>query len=237
MKTESPWELIIQGEYQKAIERLTDLLSEDPQPPDFRNRGLVYLILNDYQSALSDFSSAISMTPEKFLSDYDYICQGMCYWFMNDPQKAIGIWELSLSAPYTDSAGGIEAIALFLYAGICINNEKTINKGRKLLSRYWKDYQKHNTAMLYWPAHIAPFLLGEMGIEDFLNAYQSAKSEILQNRWKCQIYFYLGIKGLIDGDIQNYQASLRKCLDYDQTKVDYQYYLARWTVNNNFPIR
>ena len=85
---------------------------------------------------MDDFTRSIALTPVKLRADGIYFHQGMCYWSMGASCMAVEIWELSLSAPYADAVRGIEAIALFLYAGLCLKDQEIIKKARHLISRF-----------------------------------------------------------------------------------------------------
>ncbi len=147
------WE---QGRYRQAIEMYSKLYEEDGQLPHIRNRGFIYLDVGDYHSALQDFKSAQSLGNPLLQSIDDYLAQGLCYWYLNQPVLTVELWRQSLTAPYTDAAGGVQPLALLLYAAERLEDDTLRKEAIGPL-------RKHARRKLgAWPGAIPPSCCGEL---------------------------------------------------------------------------
>ena len=236
--------------FDRAIQEYTRLFREKNDLTNLRNRGLVYLFLRDYTSALTDFNQVISLEEPNFISDMDYILQGVCHWYLNHPDQAIKTWEKSINTPFTDAAGGVKSPALLLYAGTRLSDGELKRKSIQLLRRKWQNYQRRikrretrythtHSDFVYeglsgWPGVIVPFLLGKARVDEIETVLENIQNKSLEARWRCQADFYIGLKALIDGDKDAFQTRMHLSSESKFGYLEHEYYLARWELERGF---
>lgn len=252
----SAWELIKAGRYEKAIEIETQLYDKSRDPIYLRSRGSIYLAMGDYTSALEDFKLVTTLEEPRFLADNDYILQGVCYWYLNQPSQAVGTWKRSLTAPYTDAAGGVTRSALLLYAAERLQDGELRKEALGLLRKHWQNHQRrvkrkekrreaggdrptyHDfvyQGLFGWPGAIVPFLLGKIDVTALEQQVMTAGHEILRGRWQCQADFYSALRALREGNKTGFRVGMIRCANSFYGYHEYEYYLARWEVERGFP--
>jgi len=254
--TQYPWEFVEAGQYQKAIEMYTRMYERDARLSHLFNRGLAYLAAEDYISALEDFKLITVLENPRFLADDDYIFQGICYWYLDQPSEAVEVWRQSLKAPYTDAAGGVERSALLLYAAERLQDRELRKEALGLLRKHWRNHQQRlkrrqkraelgrkqfthqdfvHPGLFGWPGVIVPFLLGKVGVSGVQQQVMSAGHEILRGRWQCQADFYIGLRALREEDRAGFEAGMTRCAGSFYGLLEHEYCLARWEVQHSFP--
>jgi len=225
-----PWQLVKEGYYQQATEIYAKLYSKDGRISHLYNSGLAKILIGDYTAALNDFKIIQETREASSLSDNYYIFQGVCHWYLNSPDKAIDAWQISLTAPYTDAAGGVESPALLLYAAERLNDKQLRKRALSLLRKHYRRKLDN------WPGAIVPFLLGKINRSDLENAAKAATHENLGKRWQCQANFYIALQGLINGDNAAFRTSMELCSESKHGYLEQEYYLARWETQHNYPV-
>lgn len=248
---EDPWSLVRSKQYDKAIAEYSRLYEEDGEAHHLRNRGMVYLLMKDYSTALEDFKQVITATDSKYLGDGDYISVGICFWCLSQPSQTVEVWRQSLNAPYTDAAGGVRPPALLLYASERLKDRRLEKEALTILRKHWRKHQqwmkrKHSQdrythqdfvhpGLLVWPGAIVPFLLGETGVEDLEQAVNTSRSEVLQERWQCQADFYIALRALCEGKRSEFEAAMTRCASSRRGELEQEYSLALWELDQGFP--
>lgn len=88
-------DLIVKGEYEKAIEEISKAIELEPKFDTARfYRSLAYMYMEDYEKALPDINRAIELT-DKVFGYYNH--RGSIYLFSEDYQKAIDDFSQSLA--------------------------------------------------------------------------------------------------------------------------------------------
>lgn len=224
----TPWQLVKSGRYEDAIETYTQLYQAEGRPSHLNNRGISYLNLENYTAALDDFKLAMTITEPQLRADTTYIFQGVCYWYLNQPSQSVQVWRQALTAPYTDSAGGIEPPLLLLYAASRLQD-------KELSKEAWRLLQKHSRRKIgEWPGPLVPFLLGKIERAELEQKFKSGKSETLIGRWQCQADFYIGLRELREGKSTEFQLAMKRCAESRFGLSASEYYLARWEVRHDF---
>lgn len=224
-----PWRFVEMGWYEQAIKLYTRRYIEDGKVPHLTNRGIVYLLQEDYDAALADFQHVLDMEEPRFVGTTDYFLLGICYWCLNQPAGAVAAWQQSLTAPYTDAAGGVEAPALLLYAALRLDDRALRKEAVGLLRK------RARRKLTTWPGPIVPFLLGQMAPEEFAREASVLSNDILRARHLCQADFYVALKALSAGDRDAYEAGMIRCAKSPYKFLEHEYYLARWEVRHDFP--
>lgn len=248
---EDPWSLVKSKQYEKAIDEYSRLYKEDGQVLHLRNRGRVYLLVKDYLAALADFKQAIALTDSKYLPDIDYLYKGICFWCLNQPTQTVEAWRQSLSAPYTDAAGGVLPPALLLYASERLNHKHLEIEALDILRKHLQKHQQRAKGkpsrrkrthqefvcpgLLAWPGAIVPFLLGETGEEDLEQSVKSSSSLILKKRWRCQADFYIALRALREGNRSEFEVAMTNCASSQNGELEGEYFLALWELEQGFP--
>lgn len=227
-----PWHFVQMGWYEQAIKMYTRRYAEDEQAFNLTGRGTVYLLQEEYDLARADFQRALDVEDPRFVGTTDYFLLGICDWCLDQPASAVGAWRQSLTAPYTDAAGGVEAPALLLYAALRLHDQN-------LHKEAWRRLRTcARRKLAAWPGPIVPFLLGKMAPEEFVReatAVSDDVNDILRARQMCQADFYVAVKALLDSDRGAYEAGMLRCTRSGHKTVKHEYYLARWEVQHGFP--
>ncbi len=218
-----------QGKFQEAIEVYSRLYELDGRIPSLFGRGTTYLLMGDYAAALADFEQVIATEDPRFLGDTHFLAQGIAYWFLNQPDRTIEVWQQGLKAPYTDAAGGVELPALLLYAAERLSDATLRNKALRLLKKFTKGRRRA------WPGDVAPFLLGKIDSQELLRDVQARKSERLKGRFQCQADFFIGLRAYIKNDKAAFAQAMLRCSENPNGDLHHEFYLAHWEVERNFP--
>lgn len=227
-----PWQFVKMGWYEQAIKMYTRRYAKDGQAFNLTGRGRVYLLQEEYDAARADFQRVLDTEEPRFLADAHYFLLGICYWCLNQPTSAVGAWRQSLTAPYTDAAGGVGAPALLLYAALRLHNGDLRQEAWRLLRKCAR------RKLAAWPGPIVPFLLGKMAPEEFVReatAVSDDVNDILRVRHQCQADFYVALRALLDDDRDAYAAGMLRCTQSGRKALEYEYYLAHWEVQHSFP--
>jgi lipoprotein NlpI len=88
-----------------------------------------------------------------------------------------------------------------------------------------------------WPGPIVPYLLGKLSQETLQAILEvAAKAPVLRERFQCQATFYHGVRGLNEGKQEIFQQAMRACMESSYGYFEFEYYLASWEVENQFPV-
>lgn len=224
-----PWQFVEIGWYEQAIKLYTRYYKEDGSIFHLTNRGTVYLLQGNYDAALMDFQQVLDVEEPRFQADNHYFFLGICYWHLKQPLKAVDVWRLSLTVPYTDAAGGVEAPALLLYAALRLDDPCLREEAMQALR------QHAQARLMAWPGPIVPFLLGEMDATAFVDEADATSSDTLRARQACQADFYVALRALLDGNKGGFQARMIECTQTPYKILEHEYYIARWEVEHGFP--
>jgi len=226
-ESNDPWNLVETGRYAEAREIYTHLYATHGGRFYLHNRGLCALLLGDYASALQDFTQALVESGSLSRNDSDSIYQSICFWHLRQPTRTVDCLRQSLTASYTDAAGGVEAPALLLYVAERLHDSAVRQEALALLRRHAR------RKLQSWPGPIVPFLLGKI---DAVSLEREAHAvPELRTRWLCQAHFFVGLRALQAGDQVNFVARMTRCATDPGAHLEHEYYFARWEVVQNFP--
>jgi hypothetical protein len=169
MSDSDPYQLIVDGKYQDAIEVYSRLFERTKEAPHSRNRATAQLCLDDASGALASIKAAQALQEPRFRGDHDNAWEGVCHWYLDRPAAAVAAWQAGLDAPYTDAAGGVELPALLVYAAVRLGDEALARQAEGVLDERVREQPRA------WPGPLAPFLLGAMS-ESALDAHAEALS-------------------------------------------------------------
>lgn len=238
MNNSNPWSLIETGDYANAASVYLQLYELEKDMFHLHNGGLAYLMLKDYQKALDCFTTILNNKDKRFLSSSEYNFAGVCCWCLSRTDEAIKYWDLSLSAPYTDAAGGILTLGLLFFASIRKSNEMLLRKVTKLLSKQLRFGETRNlnnsekqeiferANITNWPGALAPYLLDKIEFLDLVKEVDKVSSPILRTRMKCQVNFYNGVKHLQQSDLGGYEQALILCAENKGGILEQEYHIA-----------
>lgn len=227
----SPWRLVLQGQYQEAVDELThqlDTLSGLMRAIACTHRARAYLGLRDYNAAAHDFEQVILLDPA---SASGYLGLGVCLWCQLRPFPAVSVWMKASEAAYTDAAGGVVPPALLLYAALRMHDHNVRREAIKFLRK-----RSRRKQLVNWPGAIVPFLLGKIPSDEFMDVVtHSTAQPILAVRHRCQADFYRGVRGLEDGDRGEFENGMWSCAASTYGFLESEFYLAVWEVEQHFP--
>ena len=225
-----PWSLVVEGRLEEAVSAYTMLYSRDPSPDLLFNRGVLLLEMRRPDIALTDFRRLIQEEGPSTMPDGYLVFLGICHWFLDSPQEALLAWKRSLSAPYTDAGGGLEAEAVLLYAGTRLEDLDAVAEARQAL-------RSHQSATGgSWHAAATSFLLGNTTSVDLRTALSSVAHPALRARWECQADFYDGIRALSDSSRVRFSACMKKAASNRAAILEYGHHIGRWEETRGFPV-
>ncbi len=223
----TPWQLVKDRQYQQAIDLYSKLYSEDKRPSHVYGRGKTYLDRGNYIKALEDFILMTSIQDPNRVADAEYIYQGICYWYLDRPAQAVQAWRQSLTAPYTDAAGGVGAAALLLYRAERLKDTALRKEALNVLGNHARRNVRE------WPGPIAPFLLRRIDVTE-LEQRASAVPNFAGCR-QCQADFYIALQAFREGDRPLFATRMNRCAKNQYGRLECEHYLARWEVQRQFP--
>jgi hypothetical protein len=245
-----PWELVQTRQYEAAIREYSRLHETKGGRMWLFNRGITYLLMTDYPAALADFKQMIETEESRLRGDSDYIHSGICCWCMNRTEEALRFWREGLTAPYTDAGGGVAVPALLLYGAERLQDRSLRNEANRHLKRRWQKHLRRqpirhdrrqitrddliHPGLLAWPGAIVPFLLGKVDQTEFWQNAGNAGNDVLQARWQCAAHFYVGLRGLCEGNFSEFQDGMNRCATSGHFELEHVFYLARWEVERGF---
>jgi tetratricopeptide (TPR) repeat protein len=217
-----PWNLVLAGEFARALLELTKAVTEAPDSLLHRmNRGVCLLALHRLENALEDFESAARTHPENAAG---FVKAGVVLWWLRERQQAVSRWREALNASYTDAAG-IEVPALLLFTATREEDESLEVDATRRLKK-----QARGSRIRCWPGPIAQFLLGEMDEESLLNL--TSRTPILHERELAQAHFWIGVQRERQGDSRGYRESLAAVVEkgtpsHRSVILEHEFWLAR----------
>jgi len=220
------WESRRAGKYSEAIELYSQCYESSAEPNYLYQRGRTHLEVENYAAALEDMRKVVTLTASECLADGYFIYQGICLWCLSQYSQVLPVWEKGLNAPYTDASGGV---ALMMYGAKRLSDSHYQELAIRLLHKHMlRDLNR-------WPGIIAPYLLGRVNEESLSAAVATTSSKIIQSRRRCQADFYIALLSLCKGDWKRFKDSMNRCVGNPYGYHEYEYYLARWERNNEFP--
>lgn len=228
-REDSPWELRVAGQYERAVALYTKQYEVDGVPSHLYNRGSIYVETGEYARALEDFELLLSVKDPSLRTDGEAMYKGICYWYLNQPAQSVESWRRGLDAPYTDAAGGVRMPGMLLYAALRLEDSALQKEMIALL-------RKHARRKLGgWPGPIVPFLLGKIDQAELLDQTQHARHATLVGRWQCQAHFYIAVRARHNDDDDLFKLHMTRCAESPYGRLEHESYLARWEVQRHFP--
>jgi tetratricopeptide (TPR) repeat protein len=249
---EDPWELVKAGRYAEAAEEYSRRYAEDGDLFAFRGRAKALLLAGRADESLQHFREVIEATEAKLRDDGAFIDLGTCHWYLGQPGQAVAAWRESLTAPYTDAAGGAVPPAILLYAATRLGESRLEAEAVRLLRGLLKKHQRRvrrgqaktarqahedfvHPGLRAWPGALVPFLLGTVGEEELDQAAANSPSDVLRSRQQCQADFVAGVRAMREGNQAVFRDRMARCAASPHGALEHEFCLARWEVANGFP--
>ena len=222
-----------QGDLDGAVADFTKAIDLNPQYSDAcNNRGHTKRLKGDPDGALADFTKAIDLNPKDALA---YANRGQVKHNKGDLEGAIADCTKAIAlnpqkrAAYTTRAHArydrrLWADALADFRKIC---DLDPDDKDYAVIRIWlvrahlgeRDAATRELAEILkgrkaddWPGKILRFLVGDLSEAGFLKEAGSADAKTDREQ-KCEAYFYVGARRLLDGDKGKAKEHFQKCLD------------------------
>jgi tetratricopeptide (TPR) repeat protein len=165
------------------------------------------------------------------------------YWFLGNRPKAIALMRglvdgiLNGSIQYsTDVAGGMTQGLLLYYMGTTANQPDQTT----FALNYMRNRLKRRFASDSWPSPVARYYLGEISFSEVLAAATEqsqlqpaidvARVNLLNRRHLCGALFHDGIKSRVEGAEGQCLARMRQCYALENPRIEHEWYLARYEV-------
>ncbi len=222
----SAWDLFESKRFADAISAFSKDLKDSPSTFAFNNRGMAYLHLGEYDSALNDFHSADALSSAALKTECDGAMCGVALWMAKREREAIRTWSDGVNASiagkvrYGDAAGGVTIGNLLMFGGVRLDDEAA----RTLATRYLRKRLRTKQSSA-WPGSASRYLLGKVTEGEMLVA--AASVPILHERQNCQAHFYIGVRKLSTRDEAGYFIAMQKAFELGSlAKLGAEYYLA-----------
>jgi tetratricopeptide (TPR) repeat protein len=247
-----PWDYLKAKQYSEAVRAYSRRYAKSHDVWNLRGRAQALLLSDQPAEALQDFRQIIEMTEPRLQADSDFINQGICHWYLDQHKQAIAAWRHSLSAPYTDAAGGVVRLAILLYAAVRLRDEPLEAEALRFLRGQWQKHQRRvqrnrtratrqghedfvRPGLYAWPGAIVPFLLGKISGQELDQAASQTPVDVLQVRQQCQADFHVGVRALREGKEMAFRERMVRCAASQYGELENEFCLARWEVAHGFP--
>jgi hypothetical protein len=249
---EDPWTLVMAKRYAEAADAYARRYAEGGGTLALRGHARALLLAGRPAEALRHFREVIETTEARLRPDSDFIDLGTCHWYLSQPEQAVAAWRESLTAPYTDAAGGVGPPAVLLYAAVRLGDSGLEAEAVRLLRGHLKKHQRRvrrgqastarqahedlvHPGLYAWPGALVPFLLGEIGTSELDQAAADTPSDVLRARWQCQADFVAGVRALRENDQPEFRDRMAKSAASPHGELEHEFCLARWEVARGFP--
>ncbi len=247
-----PWTLVVAKRYAEAADEYYRSFAEGGGTVALRGHASALLLASRPAEALPHFRKVIETTEAGRRGDGDFIDLGTCHWYLSQPQQAVAAWRESLTAPYTDAAGGVVPPAVLLYAAARLGDRELEVEAVRLLHGHWKKHQRRvrrgqartarqahedlvHPGLYAWPGALVPFLLGEIDSAELDRAAADNSSDVLRARWQCQADFFAGVRAFREGVWSVFRDRMAKSAASPHGELEHAFCLARWEVASGFP--
>ena len=196
-------------------------------------QGLI--MVGNYDEAIAFSSEAI----KTYNSVTFYVHRGICDWLKGEYEEARTAWEAGQHlSQYRDMAGGLECPLLVYGTSLIRSDNSKLYKNRLLLA--YEGCRK-----IYWPAHLARYVLGKAGIDDPLAEIEdrerriveqnpdSAADERLSYQHNAILTFYRGIIALENNNLEEFREAIRTCAAFQKCENCPEWWIAHDMVNKN----
>ena len=181
---ENDWELIKQGRFEEAIQRIDEMHAKTHDESPLRNKVLALLLLERYGEAKSLSEWLIVKTNGRL--ERDFINSGIALWLLGDREHAVAQWqEAQRIKRYTDAAGGLMVPMLLNYGALRLNDAPLAGKSRKRIAECCHDDRAVN-----WPGPLGRFVLGDLDEHELIALITS--QPILHERYMSSACFWIG---------------------------------------------
>lgn len=247
-----PWTLVKAKRYGEAADEYSRRYAEGGGTFALRGHAKALLLAGRPAEALPHYQKVIETTEIKLRGAGDFIDVGTCHWYLRQSKEAVAAWRESLSAPYTDAAGGVIPPAVLLYAAARLGESELEAEAVRLLRSHLKKHQRRvrrgqaktarqahedfvHPGLYSWPGALVPYLLGEIGTEELDQAAAKSASDVLRSRWQCQADFVAGIQAMRENRPSEFRDRMTKSASSPHGELEHEFCLARWEVANGFP--
>jgi hypothetical protein len=212
----SVYDLIIEEQWEKAIEVASKNYEETKDIFELRNLIPVLLIQKKYENCIRTIEEIWNVEGNN--SDNEYIWAAIANVGMGNVEKSFQLLEESRDCGYSDATGGVIAESILYSIATFFDND---DKRKESLSRIGKIVGKSKKPGA-WPSHIGLFLLERIGFEDMIDGISNMKS--LNQKQKCQAFFYKGVFSYED----NWVSYFKECREQvPQAYFKYEYHLSK----------
>jgi hypothetical protein len=249
-----PWTLVKAKRYAEAADEYSQRYAESGGTFALRGYAKALLLAGRPAEALLHFREVIETTDAKLRGDGDFIDIGTCHWYLRQPKQAVAAWRESLTAPYSDAAGGVVPPAVLLYAAARLGEPELEAEAVRLLRGHLKKHQRRvrrgqpktarqahedfvHPGLYAWPGALVPFLLGEIGTEELDQAAANSPSDVLRSRWQCQANFVAGIRAWRESNQRMFRDRMAKSAASFHGELEHEFCLAQWEVASGFPVQ
>src|SRR5688572_17276683 len=223
--TDAAWTLMERGDFNAAIDAYTTLLNQSPTSPNFANRALAHLNLEDFAAAEADYRAAQAHDHPKMQSDAYRTWIGVVQWLSGNASDATRTWSDVLDdheagrIRYTDGAGGVTAAVLALFGAVTTANTDLAKRADTRLQSLSK-----TSRASWWPGPIGQFLTGSIDRNALLSA--AMDSEELRHRRAVQAQFAIALAARIGGE-RDVEGEYLALAAKQHASFEREHYLAR----------
>ena len=198
------------GHYQEAVADFSNAIDlNSGYVTAYINRANAYAKLEQYKAAYQDFATAQKISPN---NPAIYAIRGSLNFLLGRFSDAVADYKYYLSLKPDD-----------MYRMLWLHLSQKyldINKPSEL-ARY-----SQNMNLDVWPGALIKLYLGQVGAEDFLNAFKQ-NLNTMSSEYLCEGFYYLGQYFLLTGNKSLAADSFRQAVKSNARKVvEYEFSLA-----------
>jgi Tfp pilus assembly protein PilF len=207
------WAHTYQEEYEEAISSFQKAMELDPEDAEAHaGLGWVYSDLGRYDESVQEFLKAVALDPHSFATRNGL---GWVYYHMGRYEESVREFQtpipwgykgaehrMAAASEYEDSYSQLAYTLSLLKTG----REKEARAHEKELRKTYA-----GLAEAEWPAPLVRFYSGIITEDAALEAAESDDEETDRSQ-KCEAYYYVGMRRLLDGDREEAGEYFEKCL-------------------------
>ncbi|EIJ37902.1 hypothetical protein JoomaDRAFT_0874 [Galbibacter orientalis DSM 19592] len=212
----NPWDKIFKENFELALSQAEDQYSEVASDLNLRARANCNLLLNNYQSALNDYSDLFTRNSDtNQLGDVLCLKIGLCYYALKDYELA----KKYFAYPLTNKTKVIYTSGIFRPPSFLLLISK-IFKDSKLEKITMKELNKSHLT-------VPKYLTDRITESELKEELEHIENETLRNRSECVFEFYKAVKYFGNGTNSKYISHLEECERIKGKYLEFEYYFAK----------
>ncbi|MFC5863345.1 hypothetical protein ACFPT7_13660 [Acidicapsa dinghuensis] len=166
-KAKTPWQLLIEGDQEDALEIMRREISDESSPRKNLAYAVALMWTCKYECVLQHFTGVIEKSGDmgrfRMQGEHVYALLGAAHWCLDDHSTAVETWRLGIEAPYANFGVPLQTAMLMVAASLLNPSVCSISEPTEILSRRVEDVRVHG-----WLKPLAKFAIRKMNAEELM---------------------------------------------------------------------